>query len=639
MALGSAPILYSIWKEMSLDPSNPGNPFRDRFVLSAGHASALLYAALHLYGYTVSMEDLKQFRQLKSITPGHPEYGRTPGVEASTGPLGQGIAMAVGMALAESHLAARFNQTSFPLVDTYTYVLCGDGCLMEGVSWEAISFAGQNRLGKLIVFYDRNRITIEGKLEIASSDKIEEKIRASGWQVITVTDGENLEELRKAILEAKAETCRPTMVVVDTIIGYGTTKAGSPAAHGEPLGEEALKALKHSCRWPETPGSGFVIGEEVYAHYRKLAETCCSRLAERDQLLSEYAEVYSELYREWTCWHEAGIPSKLYRDERLFSTEKPQATRNSSGEILNVLADHLPNLFGGSADLAPSTKTELKGRGFYSAENRNGDNLHFGIREFAMAGICNGIALYGGLRPFCSTFFVFSDYLKPALRLSAMMQLPVWYVLTHDSIGVGEDGPTHEPVEQLASLRSIPGMKVYRPADRRETAWSYLSALSEDGPAAFILSRQNLPQLEGSGRGVLRGAYILKEGRGGRPRLLLLGSGSELQLALNAAECLEDEGISTRVVSMPCWELFECQSADYKESVLPLSIRARVAVEAGRSYGWEKYIGLDGSVVSVECFGASGPAEELFASYGITADAVISAAKRVLERINREGLS
>ncbi len=630
MAIGSAPIVYAIWKQMKLDPRDPQHPYRDRFVLSAGHVSALHYAALHLFGYGVGMEDMKQFRQLGSNTPGHPEYGETPGVEATTGPLGQGIAMAAGMALAESRLAAHFNCGGLKLVDNYTYVLCGDGCLMEGVAWEAISFAGQNRLGKLILFYDRNRITIEGELGIASSDDVEGKFRAMGWQVLHVADGDDLPAIEEALSRAKTDTEHPSVVIVDTVIGRGTPKAGKSSAHGEPLGPEALEALKESCGWSLEPGSGFEIPAEVYAHYHELAETCRGRLSEYDRLLSEYRSGYPELYEEWCSWHETTCPEKLKQDERLFAAEKPEATRASSGKVLNLLAEYYPNLFGGSADLAPSNKTELKGRSFYSPENRDGSNLHFGIREFAMAAMCNGMALYGGLRPFCATFMVFSDYLKPAARLSALMKLPVWYVLTHDSIGVGEDGPTHEPVEQLPALRSIPGMRVYRPADLRETAWSYLSALDGKGPSAFVLSRQNLPQLPGTGEGVQKGGYVLKEGGDGSPKVILIGTGSELQLAVKAAEKLETEGISTRVVSMPCMELFNQQSAEYRESVLPRGVRARVSVEAGSSFGWDRYVGLDGACVCIDRFGASGPAAKLFEEYGITADAVAEAAKKVL---------
>ncbi len=628
MAIGSSPIVYALWRQMKLDPKDPACPARDRFVLSAGHVSALYYSLLHLYGFGVTLEDMKTFRKLGSITPGHPEHGMTPGVEASTGPLGQGIAMGVGMALAESHLAAHFNRPGFPLVDNYTYVLCGDGCLMEGVAAEAASFAGQNKLGKLIVLYDRNQITIEGGTDLAFSEDVAKRHEAYGWQVLRVKDGESVEEISAAIEEAKKDAQRPSLIIVDTVIAVGTPKAGKSSAHGEPLGEEALKALKASNGWPVEAGSGFEIPQEVYDNFAALGKACAAFKPAWEKLAADYAAAYPELWKEWQAWHETKLPGALLNDARLFDAPKPEATRASSGKVLNVLGEHLPALFGGSADLAPSNKTELKGAAFYSPADPDGRNIHFGIREFAMAAMCNGMALYGGVIPYCATFFVFSDYLKPALRLSALMGLNVLYVLTHDSIGVGEDGPTHEPIEQLAAARSIPGVDVYRPADMRETAWSYLEALKNGRPAVFALSRQNLPQLDGTGEGVAKGGYVLREAKGSLDAIVI-ATGSELQYAVEAAEQLEKDGIGVRVVSMPSTTLFERQSDEYRASVLPPEVRARVSIEAGSTFGWARYVGLDGVSIGIDTFGASGPAADLYAHYGLSAKTVADAVRKL----------
>ena len=627
LAIGSSPMAYTLWKQMKHNPQNPTWAGRDRFVLSAGHASMLEYSLLHLFGYGLSIDDLKSFRQWNSRTPGHPEFGHTKGVESTSGPLGQGIATAVGMAMAEAHLSAVFNRDGFPVVDNYTYVISGDGCLMEGVASEAASMAATMKLGKLILLYDRNCITIEGKIDIAFTEDVGGRFAAYGWQVQELADGEDTAAIAKAIDAAKAETEKPSIIIVNTTIAYGSPMAGSPAAHGEPLGEENIKAMKQFFGWEYD--EAFVVPEDVQAHFAALQAGYSKLDADYAAMFTKYRETYPELADQWNQWHSKELPEGILSDERLWNVEGANATRNISGNVLNVLAEYMPNLFGGSADLAPSNKTEMKGRGYFSPENYAGANIHFGIREFAMACAANGMALYGGLTPYCATFLVFSDYLKPALRLSALMHLPVLYVLTHDSIGVGEDGPTHQPIEHYAALRATPDTLFFRPADAKETAASYVAALTHDMPSVFALTRQNLPQYAETSKDALKGGYVLQDG-GSAPDVVLMASGSEVELIYKAAATLKEQGINARVVSMPCMELFDMQDAAYKQSVLPASLRARVAVEAASSFGWHKYVGLDGEVIGLDHFGASAPAGTLFKEFGFTVENVVATALKVM---------
>lgn len=629
LPLGAAPMAYELWaNHMVHNPKNPKFFNRDRFVLSAGHGSMLLYSLLHLFGYGLEIEDIKNFRQLNSKTPGHPEYGHTVGVETTTGPLGQGVANAVGMAIAESMLAARFNKDDLNIVDHYTYVIAGDGCMMEGIEAEAASLAGTLKLGKLIVLYDSNNISIEGDTDIAFTEDVAARHRAQGWDTQFVKDGNDLNELAQAIQAAKAVTDKPTLIVVKTKIGYGSPLQGTPDCHGSPLGEENIKKTREILGWNYAP---FEVPQEVYEHYKNLAQRGEQAEAQWNDLVNKYKEKYPQEYSEFVSMLENKIPNLEDIQDLWDFTDKPDATRNSSGIILNKLADILPNLVGGSADLAPSTKTYLKDKGSYSAQNRTGRNFHFGVREHAMAAICNGIYLHGGFNVFCSTFFVFTDYMKNAMRMSALMNIPVIYVLTHDSIGVGEDGPTHQPIEQLISLRAIPNLKVFRPADARETTAAYVSAFSGSSPSAIVLSRQNLSQVGSNGRDALKGGYVLSDCKGD-PDCLLIASGSEVEVTLKAQGLLKEQGINARVVSMPCMELFDAQSQEYKDSVLPPNIRARVAVEAGSSYSWHKYTGLDGKVLSIDSFGSSAPPTVLFELFGLTAQNVANTAKELIKK-------
>ena len=627
MPIGAAPMAYALWKQMKHNPKNPTWAGRDRFVLSAGHASMLEYALLHLYGYGLTAEDLKNFRQVGSLTPGHPEFGHTVGVEATTGPLGQGFAMAVGMAMAEAHMAAKFNKEGYNVVDNYTFVMMGDGCMMEGASAEAASLAGTQKLNKLIALYDSNRITIEGDTATSFAENVAARYAAYGWQIINVENGEDYNAVGVAIEAAKLEKEKPSLIIVKTNIAHGTAKEGKASAHGEPLGEENIAAMKANLGWEYAP---FEVPSEVYAHYEAIALKGAKANEAYDAMVAEYAKAYPELYAEWQAWHSDVLPEALLQDESLFAAEGAKATRATGGDVLNKLAGYLPNLFGGSADLAPSNKTEMKGRGFFAPDLREGANIHFGVRELAMACISNGIALYGGLRAYCATFFVFSDYVKPALRLSALMGLPVMYVMTHDSIGVGEDGPTHQPIEHLAALRATPNTYVFRPADQKETAYAYLTALTKKAPSVMALSRQNLPQIAETGEGAKKGAYILRDPKD-EPDVILMASGSEVELIMKAADILAVQGYTARLVSMPCVDLFEEQSAEYKESVLPKAMRKRVAVEAGSGFGWERYVGLDGATVTMNRFGASAPAGELFRAFGFTAENVAAAALKVIK--------
>lgn len=631
LPLGSAAVAYELWaKEMKHNPANPDWPNRDRFILSGGHGSTLLYSLLHLFGYGLTKEDLMQFRQLDSLTPGHPEYRHTKGVEATTGPLGAGMAMAVGMAMAEAHLAAKFNKEGFPVVDHFTYVLGGDGCMMEGISSEAFSLAGTLGLSKLIVLYDSNKISIEGSTDIAFTEDVEGRMKAFGFQTITVEDGNNLEEIGKAIRAAQAEKTKPSFIICKTQIGYGCpAKQGKASAHGEPLGEENVAALKENLGWPSQ--EPFFVPDEVYANYKAISAEKAKDEEAWNKMFAEYTAKYPEMKKAWEDEFNLDIAKSLIDNEEFWAFEdKPEATRNLSGVVLNRLKNYVPSLIGGAADLAPSTKTYMKDMGDFSKENYAGRNLHFGVRELAMAAIGNGMTLHG-LRAFVSTFFVFSDYVKPMARLSAIMKIPTTYVLTHDSIGVGEDGPTHEPIEQLAMLRAMPNFHVFRPADATETIAAWYSAVtSKETPTALVLTRQNLPQLPGSSKEALKGGYVIAESTKATPDAILIATGSEVSLACDAKAELAKEGVDVRVVSMPCMDLFEEQSAEYKESVLPKAVRKRVAVEALIDYGWGKYVGLDGATVTMTGFGASAPANTLFKKFGFTVENVVAAVKSIL---------
>ena len=634
LPLGAAPIAYSLWaNNMNHNPKNPNWKNRDRFVLSAGHGSSLLYSLLHMFGYGLSLDDLKSFRQFGSLTPGHPEYKHTAGVESTTGPLGAGVSTAVGMAMAEAHLAAKFNKDGYPIVDHYTYALTGDGCLMEGVAYEALSLAGTLKLDKLIVLYDSNRITIEGDTDLAFTEDVAARFEAFGYQVQLVEDGNDLDALNAAIAKAKADKERPSLIICKTQIGYGCpAKVGKASAHGEPLGEDNVVELRKFLGWENQ--TAFEVDAEIYDHYKTLAEEGAKKEEAWKAMFAEYATKYPEDARLWDEYFAKPDVQKIIDSEEYWAHEdKAMATRAVSGDIINKLKDIYPNLVGGSADLAPSNKTEMKGQGYFSATDRSGRNIHFGVREMAMTAITNGIYLHGGLNPYCATFFVFSDFMKPMIRLSSLMGLPVTFVLTHDSIGVGEDGPTHEPIEQFAMLRSIPNLNVCRPADYPETAAAWASAIgSEATPTAIVLTRQNLPQLEGSSKEAFKGGYILAEATNkDKIDLIIMASGSEVELALGAKEELEKEGKSVRVVSVPCMDIFETQSPEYIEEVLPSAVRTRLAVEAANPMPWYKYIGLDGDVVAMNSFGASAPAKVLFDHFGFTVANVVDKAKTLVK--------
>ncbi len=626
LPLGCATIGYTLFTQLKHNPKNSRFFDRDRFILSAGHGSMLLYSLLHIFGYKVGMEDIKNFRQAGSVTPGHPEYGVTDGVEVSTGPLGQGIANAVGFAVAESMLAERFNKPDCKIIDHYTYALCGDGCMQEGIEAEAASIAGTWKLGKLIVIYDKNNITIEGSTDIAFTEDVGARHEAQGWQVIRVNDGEDMDGLIAAIAEAKKETEKPSLIIVRTRIGHGSAKEGSEECHGSPLGAELTEKMKKDLGYDYPP---FTVPQEVYDDVAKMQVRFSSYEEKWNKLKRSYARKYPQDNKLLDAFISNDF-TKALKDESLWeNAPKPEATRNSSGAVLNRMAALVPNLVGGAADLAPSTKTYMKGLGDYYACSRGGRNVHFGIREHAMSAICNGMYLHGGLRPYCSTFFVFSDYMKNGMRMSAIMNIPVIYVLTHDSIGVGEDGPTHEPVEQLAGLRAMPNLNVFRPADRRETVAAYISALSGKTPTCIVCSRQNLPQLDGSGKDALKGGYVVYGDE--KPQLILMASGSEVGLAIDAAKKLQEEGKRVRVVSMPCMELFDAQSRRYKSKVLPSSVTKRIAIEAGVDMPWYKYVGLKGKVIGINTFGESGKADVLMAKYGFTVDNVLTKAKELLK--------
>ncbi|MBS4035424.1 MAG: transketolase [Ignavibacterium sp.] len=637
MPMGCAPIAYTLYaKVMKHNPVKPGWYNRDRFILSAGHGSMLLYSILHLCGYNVSMDELKNFRQWNSITPGHPEFGHTPGVETTTGPLGQGFANAIGMAIAQEYLASLFNKDDIKILDHFIYGICSDGDLMEGVSHEAASLAGHLKLGKIIFFYDDNGITIDGKTELAFSDDTKKRFEAYNWQVLNINDVNDLDQIMKAVKSAQSEISKPTVIITKTHIGYGSpNKQDTASAHGSPLGEEEVKLSKKNLGWPED--KFFFVPNEVYNHFNGVKK--CGAEAEEiwqkkfEEYKSKYPEdaklflqmMNSETGEEWV----KHLPSFTNYDEKV-------ATRSASGKVLNAIADYLPGLIGGSADLAPSNDTFLKKYKTFSPSDHSGRNFHFGIREHAMGSILNGMAMYGGVIPYGGTFLIFSDYLRPAIRLAALSKVKSIFVFTHDSIGLGEDGPTHQPIEQLASLRAIPNTLVLRPSDANETVEAWRTAINhKGGPVCIILTRQKLSVINrdkySSDDGFKKGAYVVKDSD--KPQLIFIASGSEVELALKSAEKLSEEKIAVRVVSFPSWELFESQTDDYKESVLPQAVKARVAIEAGVHQGWEKYIGNAGGVISINKFGASAPDKILFEQYGFTVENVINTSIRVLNKL------
>lgn len=633
MPLGSAAMAYELWaNHLTHNPKNPKWVNRDRFILSAGHASSLLYSLLHLFGYGLTIEDMKNFRQDNSLTPGHPEYGHTVGVEATTGPLGAGMGMAVGMAMAQAHMAATFNTEDYNIIDHYTFVLGGDGCMEEGISSEAFSLAGTLGLSKLIVLYDSNNITIEGNTDLAFTEDVNKRMEAFGFQTLTVEDGNNLEEISKAIELAKAEKTKPSFITVKTKIAFGCpAKEGSESSHGSPLGEENVKALRDNLGWEEQ--KAFVIPQDVYDNFAQKAKKGQEAEDNWNKLFKAYCEKYPEKKALWDKYFAVIDDEKLLNCDEFWSYEdKPQATRSLSGNMINRLAKIMPNFWGGSADLGPSNKTVIKDGGSFSKNNYLGRNIHYGVREFAMAAIANGITLYGGTKTFVGTFFVFSDYLKPMARLAALMKIPVTYVLTHDSIGVGEDGPTHEPIEQLAMLRAMPNINVFRPADATETAAAWYSAItSKNTPTVLALSRQNLPQIEGSSKEALKGGYIIAESIKAKPDAIIIASGSEVSLAVDAKKELMEKGFDIRVVSMPCMDIFEQQSDEYKEKILPQTVEKRLVVEAGSSICWGKYLGFKGKSVTIDTFGASAPANVLFKKYGFTVENVVNKALSMLK--------
>lgn len=629
LPLGAAPIAYELWaNHMIHNPKNPKWINRDRFILSAGHGSAMLYSLLHLFGYDLPISELKRFRQLDSLTPGHPEYGHTTGVEATTGPLGAGLGMAVGMAIAEKHLAKRYNRDGYNIFDHYTYALCGDGCLMEGISYEVLSLAGTLGLDKLIVLYDSNSITIEGGTDLAFTEDVTKRFEAMGFQTLEVSDGNDLAAVGRAIEEAKSDKNRPSFIKITTVIGYGVpAKAGKASAHGEPLGEENVKILRENLGWKHD--EPFFVPEEVYQYYNELTAKGAASEDAWNKMFAAYSDAYPELSAELEACLNGSKAAKLENDENYWQRgTKANATRNISGSIINYVKDVVTELIGGSADLGPSNKTVMQAEAALSKDTPEGRNIHFGVRELGMTAVANGILLHGGLRTYIATFLVFADYMKPMLRLASLMKIPQIAVLSHDSIGVGEDGPTHQPIEQLTMLRGMPNMNVWRPADEMETRVAWFSALTQkETPSCIALSRQNLPVIENSSKEALKGAYIVHKEKGSAPDIILMASGSELSIAIDAAKVLEDEGKAVRVVSVPCLDVFEKQSEEYKESILPSNCRKRVAVEAASSVSWGKYVGLDGAYVTMDGFGESAPAGELFNRFGFTAQNVAAVAR------------
>lgn len=623
LPLGAATVAFTLFDDfLKFNPKDPTFVDRDRFVLSSGHGSMLLYTLLHMFGYKISEEDLKNFRQLGSKTPGHPEFNHTPGVEVSTGPLGQGIANAVGMAIAETKLAAEFNREGFPVVDHYTYALCGEGCLMEGIGYEACSLAGSLKLGKLILFYDCNKITIEGSVEGVFDEDIALRQKAMGWQVIEV-DGNNHAAIKRAILKAQAETEKPSMIICHTTIGYGSPLQGTAKVHGTPLGEENLRIMKESLGWTSAP---YEYPKEIQPLLNKAINRGKKAQKAWKEMFNEYSEKYPELAEKFNAW-QINDHSEVKKSLESLDNTQTVATRNAGHTVINKVAESVENLFGGSADLTPSNLTFLDQRERYGYNNRNGSNLQFGIREHAMGAILNGILVHGGLTPYCSTFFVFSDYMKHAIRLAGIMKIPAIYVFTHDSIGVGEDGPSHQPVEQFVAIRSIPNVQLFRPCDTTETAAAWYTALTSGLPTAICLTRQKVTPCCKSMDDALKGGYIVENSVKTTPDCIIIATGSEVEVAIKARKLLLKEGYDARVVSMPSMEVFEKQSAKYRESVIPSKVTARVCVEAGSSYSWYKYAGFKGEMVCMDQFGLSGKYPELFKKFGFTPENVAEKAK------------
>ncbi|TXC91381.1 transketolase [Metabacillus litoralis] len=637
MPMGAAPMAYTLWtKYMNVNPSNPSWFNRDRFVLSAGHGSMLLYSLLHLTGYDLSIDDLKEFRQWGSKTPGHPEYGHTAGVDATTGPLGQGIGMAVGMAMAERHLAETYNKPSYDVVDHFTYAICGDGDLMEGISSESASLAAHLKLGRLVVLYDSNDISLDGDLDRSFSENVEQRFIAQGWQVIRVEDGNDLNEISNAIEQAKLDLERPTLIEVKTTIGFGSpNKSGKSASHGSPLGETEIKLTKEAYNW--TFEEDFHVPSEVYDHFNKtVKEAGANKEKEWNELVEAYGKEFPELATQFKHAVSGEFPEGWDKDIPVYEEGSSLASRASSGEVLNGIAKNLPSFFGGSADLAGSNKTTISDAGDFTSDNYGGRNIWFGVREFAMGAALNGMALHGGLHAFAGTFFVFSDYLRPAIRLAALMNLPVTYVFTHDSIAVGEDGPTHEPIEQLPSLRAMPNLSVVRPADGNETAAAWKSAIESTAtPTALVLTRQNLKTIKNTKdtayEGVKKGAYVISPASKETADVLLLASGSEVGLAVEAQQALSQEGIDAAVVSMPAWNRFEAQSEEYKRSVLPKEVKKRLAIEMASPLGWDRYTGDEGDILAINTFGASAPEQRILAEYGFTVENVVARVKKLIQ--------
>ncbi len=637
LPMGAAPMTYVLWHDfLKHNPKNPKWPDRDRFVLSAGHGSMMLYALLYLTGYKdVTMDQLKSFRQWGSLTPGHPEWGVTPGVEATTGPLGQGISNAVGMAIAERFLGAKYNKDEYKLMDHYTYVLASDGDLMEGVASEAASIAGHQKLGKLIVLYDDNKISLAAPTSASFTEDVAKRFEAYGWQILRVEDGnEDLDAIRNAIKEAQSDVERPTLIMVRTTIGYGSPKkAGTPAAHGSPLGEDEVKAAKENLGWPTEPD--FYVPEDVLNHFREAVEKGEKAENEWNNTLNKYKEKYPDEGAEWDRIWEGKLPDGWEKSLPQFKPEDgPLPTRKASGAIINAIASVVPNFIGGAADLEPSTNTYMKDMGDQGADNPTGRNIRFGVREHGMGAIVNGIAYHGGLIPFGSTFLVFSDYMRGSIRVSALAGLHTIWVLSHDSVWLGEDGPTHQPVEHLASLRAIPNLVVIRAADANEMVEAWKVAMQCKGPVVLTLSRHGLPILDrsvyASAENLKKGAYVLKDADGGKPDLILIATGSEVSVAIEAAKIIEDKGVKVRIVSMPSWELFDKQDQSYKDEVLPPDIKERVVVETGSSMGWCKYTGEKGIVISQDRFGASAPYKVLLEKFGFTPEQIAEKALKVV---------
>lgn len=624
LPLGAAPMAYELWAHhLKHNPKNPQWTNRDRFVLSAGHGSMLIYSLLHLFGYGLELDELKNFRQWNSRTPGHPESTHTVGVETTTGPLGAGLSNTVGLAMAERHLAAVFNKPGYPVVDHYTYAIAGDGCMMEGVASEAMSLAGHLGLGKLIVMYDSNRITIEGKTDLAFNEDVAKRFEAYGFQVIEVADGNRLGKISRAIEQAKQDTQRPSLIIIKTEIGYGSPKQGSEKAHGEPLGLDNVTTTRQTLEWEyDEP---FFVPENIYEHYQNLMAPRETQEAEYNAMFEAYRKEFPELAKQWDQYHSDIAIDDILNNEAYWAfDDKPQATRNVSGDILNKIKNDFPQLIGGSADLAPSNKTHMNGLGSFQKDSPEGRNIHFGVRENAMAGVGNGIMYHGGLKGYVSTFFVFTDFFKPMARLSSISKLPLIYIMTHDSVVVGEDGPTHQPIEQLAMLRAQPNINVFRPADYTETMAGWAVALSAtETPTVLVLTRQNLPQLKGSSKEAIKGGYVVSKEQS-QIDGILIATGSEVSLAVDAQAELLKQGVDVRVVSMPCVEIYEAQSNEYKESILPSNITNRLAIEAGATQPWYRYVGFGGSVLGIDTYGHSAPGEIVYDKYGFNVDNVIA---------------